>query len=645
MLRHVAFDTETFLIEPGIRAPRLVCLSWAEGDASGLYRAADGIDWFRRQAANPDVHLWGHNVCFDLGVLCAADPTLTPTVFALLEAGRVHDTMIWQMLYDISQGTFEFRVVDNKKVPAGRRLADLVMVHFNTYIAKGDDTWRMRYGQLVDLTLDKWPDAAFRYAVSDAEWTWRLAEKLRREAWEGQQPPTEVLQMRAAWALYLMGVYGVRTDPATVEEAAKAWQEELDQAKELLTQTGTLVGGTMKADVVAGFVEKFFAAQGKEPPKTGTGKIQATKDIFKEIIKQTDSSYFKAILAYKQAEKRLGNYLPRMRQASVTPFSPSWNVLVVSGRTSCGSPDDPGNLQNLPKYGPVRECYVPREGFYYCSTDADTAELRSLAEVQETLGFDSQLAKELRQGLDPHLSFAVQELLPDDKLGVPLYSYEQAEPLKKKDPKIRKARDFAKVWNFGGPGGLGAPGLATYAKAAYGIEMTVEQATDIRDRALQHYQELRRYFNWASNLTRNTGVCKSKHPITGFLRADMNYTALCNHMFQHLTACGAKEALWRVAVECYLGRSVDGTFKDGESPLFGSRPVMFVHDEIICEIPIGPKTHDAAFRQAELLCQGMREFIKKVPSTSSPALMRRLYKDAEAVYDTNGKLIPWEPKR
>lgn len=661
-MKYVAVDTETALMEPGICAPALVCLSSYEENANGegvgvLRNAADAIVWFRKQITDPDVTLIGHNTAFDMSVLCVRDPSLLPLVFRAVDDGRVRDTMITQMLLDIGKGTFEYRVnSDGKRVPAQRSLAALVKHWFGTVIDKGGDTWRKKYASLAHLPVEKYPPNAVTYAIDDAKWTYKLAMKLMDEC--GERPPTEVLQIKTAWCFQLMRIYGVRTDPDVVEQCYQNWSARKARAAVVLTKAGMLTSeGTLDQATLAAYIEDACAARDLPLTHTATGKVCTNKEVITDIVvktggraeeteqdedepEQKGDPVFLSYRRYKRYEKLLSNYLPRMRQATRIPFNPSWNVLVSSGRTSCGSPDDPGNLQNLPRSGPVRECYSPRAGSLFCSTDLEAAELASLAEIMLVLGFESPLADEIIAGLDPHMSLAVNELLLNED-GTPRYTYEYAMA-NKKQKDIKEARQFAKIVDFGKPGGQGDEGICHFAKTAYRTVMTLEQAHDMGQRWLNHYK-MQPFFRWVSRKTQNGRVTLA-HPITGFVRADMRYTELANFLFQNLTSCVAKDGLWRITMECYLGCSVDGKYKLGESPLYGSRPVMFVHDEVVCEVPEA-KAHEAAMRQAELMTQGGNEYIKRVPSRCEAAIAKRLYKDMSPVFDANDRLIPWEPKK
>ena len=122
------------------------------------------------------------------------------------------------------------------------------------------------------------------------------------------------------------------------------------------------------------------------------------------------------------------------------------------------------------------------------------------------------------------------------------------------------------------------------------------------------------------------------HPRTGFIRGDVGYTDGANFYFQHLTAKGAKAALRNVAKECYLDKS---------SALYGSRPVIFMHDEIILEVPESVSS-EAGERLAEVMRTSMSTYLPDVPVKCGPWLARRWFKEAETKRDGNGKLLLWE---
>ena len=101
--------------------------------------------------------------------------------------------------------------------------------------------------------------------------------------------------------------------------------------------------------------------------------------------------------------------------------------------------------------------------------------------------------------------------------------------------------------------------------------------------------------------------------------------------FQGMAADGAKRALFAVSRECYA---------DETSPLFGCRPLVFVHDEIILEAP-ADRGHECAMRLKHLMEREMNAVTPSIPASATPAIATRWLKNAEPKYDDTGRLIPW----
>ena len=77
--------------------------------------------------------------------------------------------------------------------------------------------------------------------------------------------------------------------------------------------------------------------------------------------------------------------------------------------------------------------------------------------------------------------------------------------------------------------------------------------------------------------------------------------------------------------------------------LFGSRTVLFLHDEYFVETDDNDRAHDVAYALSETMARGANEYLPDVPilpSRVKPTLMRQWAKDAEQVF-VNGRLVPW----
>src|SRR5690606_38306013 len=127
--------------------------------------------------------------------------------------------------------------------------------------------------------------------------------------------------------------------------------------------------------------------------------------------------------------------------------------------------------------------------------------------------------------------------------------------------------------------------------------------------------------------------CENTQHVSRRVRGNLEYCQSANRYFQALASDAAKEALCRNTKEKYTDRS---------SALWGSRPILFQHDEFIGESPEDVAS-DAANRVSEIMVTTLQEFCPDLAdaATAPPALMRRWLKGAEPVYDASGRLIPW----
>ena len=300
---------------------------------------------------------------------------------------------------------------------------------------------------------------------------------------------------------------------------------------------------------------------------------------------------------------------------------------------NCTSP----NLQNLPKERGVRECYRARPGMVLSSVDYEALELHTLAQACLTLLGKSKLAEALNNGVDPHLLLATEFLLE----GI---TYDEGKKIRKdeKHPRYKEvvhARNMAKIANFGLPGALSAKTLVAYAKAG-GIIIDLKAATDLKAKWFKAWPEMKDYFKRISSMLGDVDdngeeVGTAEQLFSARIRGGARYTALCNTLFQGLAADLAKVACYELAKACYV---------PGHNPiLYGSRPIVFVHDETIVEHPI-ETAHERALEQARIMVEAGKAFCPDVPLKAEPALMFHWSKDAVAVYDENKRLVPWMPQ-
>lgn len=651
-MKLVGLDTETHMIQPGLLAPPMVCVSFAEesGGSAGVALWSDDLTWLREYLTTHTIVL--HNAAFDMAVLAAFDDTLLPLIFKAYDEGRIKDTKIRQQLIDIARGRetingVAFAVRGGELVPAKYSLADLEKLYFDrdrSAEKHGPDVWRLRYAELEDTPTDDWPEEAYDYALSDAEGALKVyvAQEVDRD-----YVATEDLQARGDFALHLASCWGMRTDGQSVDELEALLLKESEKNTKRIKQAGFLKTRRATKDEVAegkvdfwednkrgprpmryakdtkaiqDYVIRVHERAGKEIVYTATGKVSTSKDSCYE----SGSRLLKAVADGGGVDKILNTYIPILKRGMHTPINASYNILVNSGRTSCRNP----NYQNLPngrRVGGVRECHVPSPGMVFSSTDYSTVELLALAQTCLWLLGHSKMAEAINAGQDLHLAVAASSLH---------MSYEEAAArYEDGDKDVKQARNVAKVANFGLPGGLGVQSLIDFSRSGYGMRFTTDEARRIKEEWTSAWPEMKGYFAWINDAV-GYGKARITHPKTGYVRGALGYTEACNHFFQHLAAMGAKAALYNLTKEMYT---------DSSSPLFGSRLVAFIHDEFICEHP-EDRMHEAATRVGEVAVESMGQFIPDLKVKAEPALMRRWYKEAKTVRDDGGRLIPWDPE-
>jgi len=279
------------------------------------------------------------------------------------------------------------------------------------------------------------------------------------------------------------------------------------------------------------------------------------------------------------------------------------------------------NVMNIRRLKGIRECFVPRKGWVIIDSDYGRLELHTLAQCCLWLLGHSRLAEVLNAGRDPHSEMACM------MLGITLEEGEHRED-------FENARDCSKISNFGFPGGLGAATLVSYAAKSYRVYITEERAQELKDYWFQMWPEMREWFNYINNLewARGTKEYNIRQPYSDRLRAKATFCSASNTLFQGLGADVAKEAGWLIATECYVRE---------DSPLFGCRPVNFIHDQFLVEAP-EDRAALAAQRLGELMNLAGAKILPDVPVRASPVLARRWSKNAIEVRNAAGELVPWE---
>jgi len=691
----IAIDTETELIE-GFRVPRLALASVSDGRETFL------IEPGKLQAfvdAHAGAHFVAHNAAFDFAVIRQAlsDPLGWVEV---ADQGRLHDTMILDAL---------IRLGREDAFPQNRDLGSLAKSYLGVVIEK-DDPFRLRFGELIGRDWSSVDPGFFRYAAKDAIATRKLwdvlsaiATKLIAPFKEGLLPGafdrfgllTESLQVRGAVALAEVERRGVAIDQGQVESTKRKLEEEvaslvdriesLEESEGLFkksksgARTRTASGKpTINQTRLRAILEEIAESRSlSDVPRTEKTKTISTSIKFWGQF--AEESIFLSLWVRLEEVAKLCQFFAGLKTERINP---RYSLIVRTGRTSCHGP----NIQQLPRAGGFREMIVPSPGFVFLGIDYSAIELRTLAAICERRFERSRLAEVIREGIDPHsFTAAIFE-------GVSLEDFGSLTNKK-------QLRQQAKALNFGIPGGLGAKSLVEYAKATYGVELSVDQASEFRERLISEvYPELSKYLEddpvgaLAHNLKTSAfrvRACFESDGALGALKRIVSGRgkasgkeygeAFVSRCWESLAALNQnrtladriqrREAGDQLARDLFFGPVVtltgrlrgrvgfsqarntpfSGLAADGAKLALwglyreGFRTVAFVHDEALIELPEEEDPTEAAKKIDRILCEAMEQLTGSVPIACEYALADRWYKGAEAVFDDRGRLKRWFP--
>ncbi len=683
----LVWDSETWLITEGWASPRIVCAAFmAPHRAPWLLAREDALDELEAWLRLPDCIFINQAIAFDWLCACALRPSLIPLVFKAYREGRVRDVGIRQQLIDIELGCLNYRKGLPKDIKSAYSLAGLMWIHFkiDRSADKAAEAWRYRYRELEDVPVKDYPPEAHDYPLQDVNDAHDVFLAQAQNFADPYAPNiNEVEQVRKAWALKLASCWGLRCDGKSVdaleaEITAKYLKIQTDLAREGLFKVrkcAKKAGVYEKSDeisrellveihadakilkahdeglplrfakdtaVIQARVAAAYEAMGTKPKYTPSGDVCCDAD----ALAQTGDETLMELGGGGPVGTIRNTFIPTLRKGTSRPINTEYRPLVETGRVSSAKP----GLNNIPRGGGVRECFASRPGTVLCSTDYACAELRGLGQIELWLFGESEFAAFFRANPhgDPHLELAasisgIPYIEAQLRLKTPCEPGCEHTPYIACGKYVKGMRQACKALNFGLPGGLGVDTLIATARRQYGVHFTRAEAQQRKDQWMTRWK-MKKYFAHINRLVGmgNATIEQLRPPgpngenVPHRRRGNVGYCDGANTFFQGIVADAAAEALFALSEESYTKE---------ESPLFGSRPLLFLYDEAILEIPHGPKTHEAAYRQAELFVSAAQVWIPDVPMISEPALMYRWSKEAEAVFDAEGRLVPWEPKK
>ena len=138
----------------------------------------------------------------------------------------------------------------------------------------------------------------------------------------------------------------------------------------------------------------------------------------------------------------------------------------ITGRTSCNNP----NLQQVPRNKELKSIFCAPEGYDFIQMDYSQIELRFAA-----------------------MAAGVEAMIQAYKSGEDLHT-NMAKTITGKEEITKADRTGAKAANFGYLYGMIAKTFVEYAKATYGLDVSLEDATTIRNRFFDTNKELLSYY-------------------------------------------------------------------------------------------------------------------------------------------------------
>lgn len=260
---------------------------------------------------------------------------------------------------------------------------------------------------------------------------------------------------------------GVSED-GTLHAVREGAKPKIDAARleELLTETVVEITSKYQVDMV---IPRIAGGGLSRAPRTWSEYSQFS-DFLKTWIDMEQAAHFNAFLSHIKEDRA----------------HPQYTTMVRNGRTSAQNPP----IQQTPRKGGYREMFCAKPGHVLVAIDYEFIELCTLAAVCLARYGNSVLAQVICQGVDPH-AFTASMIE-----GVPLHTFmswkASSDPTLK--AKFASLRQRAKAVNFGIPSGLTAAGLSLYAKGAYGVELTQEDAEKFRNTLIKDiYPELSKY--------------------------------------------------------------------------------------------------------------------------------------------------------
>lgn len=527
-----AIDTETTGLDPWTSKLLGLSFSWKTGEGWYVVTTPERLQVLKTILEDPTVEKYGHNMKFDAQVFAMNDIHLAPVSFDSMLASYVLNPSTRQHSLD----ALAFTEFGYEMMP----IIDLIG-------PKGKKQLTM---ESVPLEKLSW------YAAEDADFTWRLVERLRPKVAKVDQGGVfSKIEMPLVPVLTDMELTGITIDVEFLAEMGKTMRANL---KKIEKKIYDLAGKEFNINSPLQLKEILF-----DRLKISTDGIGRTKTGFStaadELEKMKDAHPIIPLISQqREMAKLLSTYieaLPLMVNKTTGRVHTDYNqAIAATGRLSSNNP----NLQNIPIRtdlgAAIRKAFVAGRGKRLISADYSQIELRIIASMAR----DTAMMESFKNNEDIHTRTAANI---------------NGVSLDKVTPQMRRA---AKAVNFGIIYGLGYVGLSQ------GEGISRQEAKEFIEKYFAIHTNIRKWLDATKKLAHEQGYVET-------LFGRRRYFPEINSSNGMFVASAERQA---------INAPIQGTAADlmklamikvyAELPTVSpkSKLLLQVHDEIIVETPV-----------------------------------------------------------
>ncbi len=530
----ICIDTETTDVRP-MRAELVgIGLGVKAGEAwyvpmNGNLGKHKAISLLKSLLENSETRFIGHNIKYELHVLCNAGIALGPVGF---------DTMVASYL--ISPHTPKHGLDERSLEKFGK-----VKIPIEDLIGKGKKQTTMD-----TVTLDK----ICTYCCEDVDYTLRLKKVFEKELEkEGVLSVFEQIEIPLIPLLMRMERQGIYVDVEKLKKMSEELKRDIEKLEKVIYE---MAGETFNLNSPKQLSAILFEKMNIRAPKKTTTGYSTAADVLEEL--KGEAPIVHKIIEYRLLEKLRSTYvdaLPQQVFPQTGRIHCTFNQSVAAtGRLSCQDP----NLQNIPVRSAagkkIREAFKPQKPHWsFVSADYSQIELRLLAHLSE----DPILTKAFKDGEDIHTFTA--SLVFD----VPLSEVTPAQ------------RYQAKTVNFG----------IIYGQSPFGLSQ--ELGIDYKDAAsfietyFKRYKRVKEFLEFCKESVRKTGravtLTGRQRPIPEIYSKNPMLRAQAERLAVNTPLQGTQADLIKLAmidIDAYLTEHPDEGMM-----------ILQIHDALLFEVP------------------------------------------------------------